>query len=117
MQFCVVPPRAKACASVVTLAFPGQGYDRSRVSVLLPAPSTVDAIVPRNVGPLDYGTYLARSVDGGRTFAPADPDLERFAEQAVPGPPAASRWSVGPAASASTPRRRTARRGAATALS
>ena len=85
--FCIVPPRARACASTVPLGFPGQGYARSRVSVLLPAPGTVDVVVPRNVGPLRYGAYLVRSTDGGRTFAPAVKLSSQSFEQAAPGPP------------------------------
>jgi hypothetical protein len=70
VQFCVLPAKATACAAAPVVAFPGQGYNRSRVSVLLPAPNVVDVIVPRTVGRGAY-SYLARSVDGGRTFAPA----------------------------------------------
>src|SRR3954462_9137110 len=40
-QFCIVPPRRRSCASRTTIAFPGQGFNRSRVSVLLPAPGVV----------------------------------------------------------------------------
>jgi len=36
VQLCVLPPRRTACASNVTIRFPGSGYNRSRVSVLLP---------------------------------------------------------------------------------
>jgi hypothetical protein len=84
--FCIVPPRARACASTVPLGFPGEGFARSRVSVLLPAPGTVDVVVPRNVGPLRYGAYLVRSVDGGRTFGPAVKLSSARSEQAVLGP-------------------------------
>ncbi len=87
VQLCVVPPRARACASLVSIAFPGEGYARSRVSVLLSAPGAVDVVVPRNVGPLEYGAYLARSTDGGRTFAPAIKLSSQQSEQAVLGPP------------------------------
>jgi len=70
VQLCVLPPRATACAPSTTVAFPGSGYNRSRVSVLLPAPGTVDVVVPRTNGGGAY-TFLARSTDGGRSFAPA----------------------------------------------
>jgi hypothetical protein len=71
VQLCVLPPRARRCASSVTIPFPGKGYNRSRVSVLLPAPNTVDVLVPRTDVANDAYTFLARSTDGGRTFAPA----------------------------------------------
>ena len=70
VQFCLVPPRRTRCGSQVTIPFPGQGYNRSRVSVLLPGPNMVDVIVPRTNG-RGANSYLARSVDGGHTFAPA----------------------------------------------
>ena len=70
VQFCILPARARACASQVTIPFPGQGYNRSRVSVLLPAPNTVDVVVPRTNG-RGANSYLARSLDGGRSFGPA----------------------------------------------
>ncbi|MGZ9121327.1 MAG: hypothetical protein ACXW6A_20885, partial [Gemmatirosa sp.] len=54
----------------VTIPFPGQGYNRSRVSVLLPGPNMVDVIVPRTNG-RGANSYLARSMDGGHTFGPA----------------------------------------------
>lgn len=70
VQFCVLPPRTRQCAAPVTIPFPGKGYNRSRVSVLLPAPNTVDVLVPRTDVANDAYTFLARSTDGGRTFAP-----------------------------------------------
>jgi hypothetical protein len=70
VQFCILPARARACASQVTIPFPGQGYNRSRVSVLLPAPNTVDVVVPRTDG-RGANSYLARSLDGGHSFGPA----------------------------------------------
>ena len=70
VQFCLVPPRQARCGSQVTIPFPGQGYNRSRVSVLLPGPNMVDVIVPRTNG-RGANSYLARSLDGGRTFGPA----------------------------------------------
>ena len=54
----------------MTIPFPGQGYNRSRVSVLLPGPNMVDVIVPRTNGSGAH-SYLARSLDGGRSFGPA----------------------------------------------
>jgi hypothetical protein len=87
VQLCVIPPRARSCASVVPLGFPGEGYARSRVSVMVPAPNTVDVVVPRHIGPLAYAAYITRSTDGGRSFAPAVKLSDRFYEQAAPGPP------------------------------
>ncbi len=85
VQFCVLPPRARRCATNVTIPFPGQGYNRSRVSVLLPAPNVVDVVAPRTIGSGSH-SYLARSTDGGRTFAPPVAiSGESFAE-AVQGP-------------------------------
>jgi hypothetical protein len=80
VQFCVVPPRATACGSQVTIPFPGKGYNASRVSVLHPAPGVIDVIEPRTTGS-DAFTYLARSTDGGRTFGPA----RRIAGEAFEG--------------------------------
>ena len=81
VQFCVVPPRRTVCAFQTTIAFPGEGYNRSRVSVLLPAPNVVDVIVPRTITSQGAFSFLARSVDGGRTFAPAvQISGEQFAE-------------------------------------
>jgi hypothetical protein len=70
VQFCLVPPKGTACASRTTIPFPGKGFNRSRVSVILPAPGIVDVIEPRTTGS-DAFTYLARSNDGGHTFGPA----------------------------------------------
>jgi hypothetical protein len=70
----------------VTVAFPGEGYNRQRVSVFLPAPGVVDVVVPRNLGAGVYDTFLARSTDGGRTFAPAYRISSGDFEEAVPGP-------------------------------
>jgi hypothetical protein len=70
VQFCVIPPRQTRCGSEVTIPFPGQGYNRSRVSVLLPGPNLVDVIVPRTNG-RGANSYLSRSLDGGHTFGPA----------------------------------------------
>jgi hypothetical protein len=84
-QLCVLPPKATSCASSVTIPFPGSGYNRSRVSVLLPAPNTVDVIVPRtNLG--DAFSFLARSTDGGRTFGPAVKLSSEAFAQGVQGP-------------------------------
>jgi hypothetical protein len=85
VQLCVLPPGARACASNVTVAFPGQGFNRQRVVVLLPAPGVVDVVVPRNVDSV-YSTYLARSTDGGRTFGGAVKISSRAFEQGVAGP-------------------------------
>ena len=85
VQFCVLAPRRTKCGWQVTIPFPGQGYNRSRVSVLLPAPGVVDVIVPRTIGSGAH-SFLSRSTDGGRTFAPAVRiSGEQFAE-AVQGP-------------------------------
>lgn len=70
VRVCVLPARARACAAAVDVAFPGTGYGRSRVSVLMPAPGVVDVVVPRTNLP-GAATFLARSVDGGRTFGRA----------------------------------------------
>jgi hypothetical protein len=70
VQFCLIPPRRSRCGSQVTIPFPGQGYNRSRASVLLPAPNVVDVIVPRTNG-RGANSYRARSLDGGHTFGPA----------------------------------------------
>lgn len=70
VEVCVLPPRARACTAKTAVAFPGFGFARSRVSVLRPAPNVVDVVVPRDLRP-DYHTFLARSIDGGRTFGPA----------------------------------------------
>jgi hypothetical protein len=78
--FCLVPPKANACASSTTIRFPGKGFNRSRVSVLLPAPGVVDVIEPRTTGS-DAFTFLARSTDGGHTFGPA----RRIAGEAFEG--------------------------------
>ena len=87
VQLCVVPPRRTVCASSVTIPFPGSGYNASRVSVLLPAPGVVDVIVPRtNVGSDTGATFLARSIDGGRTFAPAGQIAGTGFGQGVLGP-------------------------------
>ena len=84
VQVCVVPLRARRCASSVAVPFPGNGYGRSRASVLLPAPNVVDVVVPRVTG-ADARTYLARSTDGGRSFGAAAQISGDGFEQAVPG--------------------------------
>ena len=86
VQLCVLPPRATRCASSVTVAFPGKGYNRSRVSVLLPAPNIVDVIVPRTDVGNDAHTYLARSTDGGHSFGPAVQIAEETFAEGVQGP-------------------------------
>ncbi len=85
VQVCRLPAKAKQCESVATVAFPGQGFNRSRVSLVAWTPDVVDAIIAREIR-ADYSTYLARSVDGGRTFGPARQISETYFEQAVPGP-------------------------------
>jgi hypothetical protein len=82
---CVLPPRSTGCASTVTIPFPGSGYNLSRVTVLAPAPNVVDVIVPRTTG-VGAFTFLARSTDGGRTFAPARQIAGAGFEQGVQGP-------------------------------
>ena len=85
VDFCIIPPRARRCSTHTTIPFPGQGYNRSRVSVLLQGNNVVDVVEPRTVGTGAY-SFLARSIDGGRTFGPARRiSGEEFAE-AVPGP-------------------------------
>ena len=85
VQLCVLPPRSTRCASIVTVPFPGSGYNNSRVTVLAPAPNVVDVIVPRTTGVGAY-TFLARSNDSGRTFAPARQIAGEGFEQGVQGP-------------------------------
>lgn len=68
VQLCVLPARARACASLATIPFPGAGYNLGRVSVLLPgAPGVVQVTVGRDLGP-NYNQYVATSGDGGVTF-------------------------------------------------
>jgi len=70
-RFCVLARNARRCsAPPVDLPFPDRGYYDGAVSVLLPAPGVVDVVVGRVKGALDYGVYLARSTDGGKSFAP-----------------------------------------------
>jgi hypothetical protein len=85
VQFCYVLPRQTACASKVTIPFPGSGYNRSRVSVLRPVPGIVEVIVPRTVGTGAYA-YLARSNDGGNTFGPPVQISGDSYAEAVQGP-------------------------------
>lgn len=70
IEVCRLPAKAKACETVASVSFPGQGYNRSRVTLIASGPSTVDVIVPRTDTGTNAATYLARSIDGGRTFAP-----------------------------------------------
>ena len=85
VQFCVIPPKATRCGSQVTIPFPGQSFNRARVSVLLPAPGVVDVIEPRTTG-ADAHSFIARSTDGGRTFgAPVQLSAEYY-EEAIQGP-------------------------------
>ena len=95
VQFCIVPPKATACASQVTIPFPGQGYNRARVSVLLPAPGIVDVIEPRTHR-RRRRTYLARCNDGGRTFGAAVAIAREAFEERRLGRNGRSRSSPGP---------------------
>ncbi len=95
VQFCILPPRTTRCASQVTIPFPGQGFNRARVSVLLPAPNVVDVVEPRTNGTGAYA-YLSRSTDGGHTFGPAvQISGEEFGE-AVQGPLGRVALAAGP---------------------
>lgn len=82
VQACVLPARARACGVTVNVPFPGSGYGKSRVSVLMPAPNTIDLVVPRTNLP-GSATFLARSTDGGRSFGPAAQISDTGFEQAV----------------------------------
>jgi hypothetical protein len=95
VQFCLLPPRATQCAAAPLIAFPGNGYNRSRVSVLLPAPNVVDVVVPRtNLG--GAFTFLARSTDGGRTFGSAVRIAGTGFGQGTEGPGGAVAMADGP---------------------
>jgi hypothetical protein len=95
VQFCIVPPKATACAGQLTIPFPGQGFNRARVSVLLPAPGVVDVIEPRTTG-RDAPTFLARSTDGGHTFGPAHQIAAEAFEGGVLGPNGSVALVAGP---------------------
>jgi len=70
VQYCAVPRGARGCAAApVAVPFPGEGYNLGEVTVLAPAPGVVEIVVGRLVD-REYGAYLARSADGGSTFAP-----------------------------------------------
>ncbi len=86
IEVCRLPAKAKACETVATVAFPGKGYNRSRVTLIASGPSTVDAIVPRTDTGAGAATYLARSIDGGRTFAPGIRISANDFEQGAAGP-------------------------------
>jgi hypothetical protein len=96
VQFCIVPPKATACASQTTIPFPGQGYNASRVSVLMPAPNIVDVIEPRTNTGGDAASYLARSTDGGHTFAPAVRISAKQFSEGVLGPNGSIALADGP---------------------
>ena len=86
VQFCVIPPRATRCGSQTTIPFPGQGYNRARVSVLLPAPTSSTSSSRARSAPARY-SFLARSTDGGRTFGPPRPALRPSSSpRAIQGP-------------------------------
>jgi hypothetical protein len=97
VQFCIIPPKATACASQTTIAFPGSGYNASRVSVLMPAPNIVDVIEPRTNTGADAASYLARSVDGGHTFGPAMRISAKQFSEGVLGPNGSVALADGPA--------------------
>ena len=96
VQFCIVAPRQRSCASQTTIAFPGEGFNRSRVSVLLPAPGVVYVIEPRIITSVGARTYLARSTDGGRTFGPAVAIAPVGYEESALGPNGSVAFSAGP---------------------
>src|SRR5215204_4831956 len=85
VQFCAIPPRATRCGYQTTVAFPGQGYNRSRVSVILQGNNVIDVVEPRTDGRGAY-SFLARSIDGGHTFAPARRISGASFAEVVPGP-------------------------------
>src|SRR3954453_11738158 len=96
VQFCIVAPKRRSCTSQTTIPFPGEGYNRSRVSVLLPAPGVVYVIEPRIITSVGDRTYLARSNDGGHTFGPAVAIAPVGYEQSALGPDGAVAFSAGP---------------------
>jgi hypothetical protein len=85
VDFCIIPPRATRCGYHTTVAFPGEGYNRARVSVLLQGNNVVDLVEPRTVGSDAY-SFLARSIDGGRTFGPARRISGAEFAEAIQGP-------------------------------
>jgi hypothetical protein len=85
VQLCVIPPRATRCGFQTTVAFPGQGFNRARASVLLQGNSVVDVVEPRTDGTGAY-SFLARSVDGGRSFGPAHRISGDQFPEAIQGP-------------------------------
>lgn len=96
VQFCVIAPQARGCAFQSTLTFPGEGYNRSRVAVLLRGAGVIDVIEPRMITSVGARTYLARSLDGGRTFGPAVAIAAGGFEQTVAGPNGSVAMSAGP---------------------
>jgi hypothetical protein len=93
--FCIVPPKQRTCAQT-TIPFPGEGFNRARVSVLLPAPGVVYVIEPRNITSVGARSFLARSTDGGHTFAPPVAISASDYEQAVLGPNGSVAQAAGP---------------------
>ena len=85
VQFCAIPPRATRCGYQTTVAFPGQGYNRARVSVILQGNNVIDVVEPRTDGRGAY-SFLARSTDGGHTFGPAHRISGASFSEVVPGP-------------------------------
>ncbi len=76
VQLCVVAPKKRSCGFQTTVAFPGEGYNRSRASVLLPAPGVVYVIEPRIITSVGDrrsppGIVLDRSKYQGYSFGSA----------------------------------------------
>ena len=69
---CVLPRRARACAPRTEIAFPGEQLGIGEPRVLLGgAPGAVGVAITRGLENSDSPTYLATSLDGGRSFGPA----------------------------------------------
>jgi hypothetical protein len=96
LQFCIVAPKQRSCGLQTTIALPGEGYNRSRVSVLLPAPGVVEVIEPRVITSVGARTFLARSTDGGHIFGPAVAIAAGGFEQSALGPNGSIALSGGP---------------------
>ena len=96
VEFCLVAPKQRGCGFQTTIPFPGQGFNRSRVSVLLPAPGIVYVVEPRNITSVGARSFLARSTDGGHTFAPPVAISASDYEQAVLGPQGSIAQAAGP---------------------
>ena len=86
VQFCVLPPQPTRCALAAHDPVPRPGLQPlARLACCCPAPNVVDVIVPRTNGRGAY-SYLARSVDGGRTFGPAVQISGDAVRRGGPGP-------------------------------